>query len=222
MAARLTPKIRLLLVLLLLTAFGGVVALFAMGGDPAPTVDHVSAEESVSEELSEPKIHPKSPATDFYETPLVADPPLLKEVRFTPDQVSRESILFLLILNEGDLLADYCLLTAREFIDERQLDEARAIARQYDDRLKDLRRERSQILEQAGISIEDPSQRLAKFREKAFRLYCEVNQKILAEVLTAEQRKQVFEKSQELRAAREAAAAKSDNASAAYNGNQTN
>ena len=217
MTTRRGPKIRFLPILLFLALVAFPVAWVAVR-TAFPSRDMAQAD-TTSDSPSEP-IHPKSPPTDFYEQALV-DPVPMKEVRFTPDQVSREFTLFLLVLNEGDLLADYCMLTYREFVDEDQLNEARAIARQYDDRLKDLRRERSQILEQAGVSIKDPTQRLERFRERAYRFFVEVSSRIMREVLTAKQREQIVEKNQQLRAAKKAADAKYGNAPAA-DGNPIN
>lgn len=217
MTTRLDPKIRLLLLALLLTAIGGLVVIAARRCEPTS-----ASLETRNQALAEPKTHPKSSPTDFYDIPLVANPPNRQDIQFTSQQVSHDSILFVLILNEGDLLADYCLLTVREFIDEQQLHQARAVARRYDGQLKDLRRERAQILEQAGISIEDPSRHLAQLREKAFRLFTEVNQTIMKEVLSAKQRKQIYAKTQEFRAAKKTAAEKPGSVATADNGNRTN
>ena len=220
-------KIRMLLVVLFLILFAALIVSVTLQTKDVAVPEGLSEfvhpkivsvtqrtkDVAVPKGLSEP-VHPKSPPTDFYEKALIVDELYSRKVRFRPDQVSYESILYFLNLNEGDLLADYWLSSDREVLEEGQINEARAIARQYDLHLKDLRRERSQILEQAGVSIKDPLQRLKQFREKAFLLLTEVGRRISREVLTEKQRKMIVDKQQELRAAKEAAAAKHDTAAA--------
>ena len=218
MTTQSNPKIRLLIVVAAISiTFGALVAIVAIRDGEKITEQNAALVETTKTPNNwwpGPK-HPKVPATDFYDAPFIAASQPREPVQHTPSQVSRETIIFTLILSEGDLLADQVFNTVREFVTEEQLMQAKSIAREYNDDLKDLRRERSRILEQAGIEIEDPEPQLQQLREKAFLLCSEVRQRIMMEVLTAKERKQVMAKAKAIREAKESAAASAKAAAAA-------
>ena len=138
--------------------------------------------------------HPLVQPTDFYAAKVADGPFEYKEVRYTEQQVSRDRILSTLLLHDGDLLADQSLSGIRDVVTDDQLLEAKLIARKYDDRLKEVRLERARILEQAGVTIEDPAAALRRVRIHAFQLFCEARSEIIRSVLDKAQRKQIRER----------------------------
>ena len=140
------------------------------------------------------KDHAFAPATDFYVAPNDPEVELDSQLKYNEHQVSLVSITRVYLLQDGDLLGNYCLLGSREFVTEQQVLEAQLLAKQYDAKLKELRRQRAAILEQAGVTIDDPEEELALIRAKAFSVYFKARRRILKEVLDAEQRKQINQK----------------------------
>ena len=110
-------------------------------------------------------------------------------------------MLATLLLNDGDLLADLSLSSIRDIVTNDQLLEAKLLARNYDDRFKEVRRERARILEQTGVTIKDPSADLERVRIRAFQLFCEVRSEITRTVLDKSQRKIITERFIELQKA---------------------
>ena len=142
------------------------------------------------------KDHPVVASTDFYfasDAPDVEVDPLL---RYNEHQVGVEMSMLVFILQDGDLLANHCLNGCREFVTDQQVLEAQLLTRQYDATLKEIRRQRAAVLEQAGVSIDDPEEELALIRIKAFSVFFEAKRRIFQEVLNAEQRKLIVQKFQ--------------------------
>ena len=142
------------------------------------------------------KDSPISQPTDFYVELNAPDVHVKKEVRYSEAQVSLNNILLLYTLRDGDLLANYTLTRAREFVTEEQLIEAQLLTKEYDANLKELRRQRAVVLEQAGVSIKDPEEKLAIIRTKMFQVFSEVRRRIFNEVLDAQQRKLIVQSEQ--------------------------
>ena len=128
---------------------------------------------------------------------------------YNEHQVSLEMSMLIFLLQDGDLLANHCLNGCREFVTEQQVLEAQLLTKQYAAKLKEIRRQRAAVLEQAGVTIDDPEKELALIRIKAFSVYSEAKHRIFQEVLKAEQRKSIAQKFQTIqREARRTKAAK--------------
>ena len=154
------------------------------------------------------KDHLISTPTGFYLESDAPDVSFKKQFQYREQQVSLDSILPLYILQDGDLLANYTLARAREFVTQEQMTEAQLLTKEYDAKLKELRRQRAAVLEQAGVSIDDPQKELVTIRTKMFQIYSEARNRILNEILDAEQRKLISESQQAIsQRAKEAALA---------------
>ena len=141
------------------------------------------------------KDHPIPEPTDFYAaSPDAPDVEANLEIAYTEHQVGIETTLLLYILHDADLLANHCLIECRDFITEQQMLEAKLLAKEYDPKLKEIRRQRAAVLEQAGVTIDDPEKELALIRVKAFTVMFEARRRIVREILSADQRKLIYQK----------------------------
>ena len=157
--------------------------------------------------------HPIVQPTDFYSESLLNEPTTNQNALFAKKQVGRSTVMPTLLLHDGDLLADYSFLTIRDIITNEQLFEAKMLARKYDVRLKEIRRERAAILEQAGVSIQDPEPALNRIRAKASILRAEAHKEILETICDEQQRVMIAEKSRRKQAAKKKAARRAVEAS---------
>jgi hypothetical protein len=176
-----------------------------IGHEFGPHKDSVKTEMVVKSSWDPGESHPLIEPTNFYSTPLLDSPVPTKEYNYTEGQMERAMIVFL--HPDSDLLADQTFNALREIITNEQLLESKLIAKEYDLRMKEVRRERAVILENAGVTIEDPAVELRKNLVKAFNLFSEVRIRIFQEVLSEEQRQAITKKySKEIQAERQAAA----------------
>ena len=139
------------------------------------------------------KDHPIAAPTDVY---VASNAPIIEvdaNLNYTDVEVSVRRITLFYILQDGDLLASHCLKGCRAFVTEQQVLEAQLLTKEFDAQLKEVRRQRAEVLEQAGVTIDDPEEELARIRVKAFSVYSEARDRIFHEVLTAEQRKAIHE-----------------------------
>ena len=187
-------KTRLLIVVSSAACFLGVLAALMVFMPSFGNEVVASRVAEVPNEWESKKDHPVVAPTDFY---VALDDPEVEvnpQLKYSEHQVSLVSIIPIYILNDGDLLGDYCLLGNREFVTEQQVLEAQLLAKQYDPKLKEIRRQRAAVLEQAGVTLKDPEEELALIRIKVFCVYAEARRRIFNEILDAEQRKLIHQK----------------------------
>lgn len=139
--------------------------------------------------------HPFIQPSDFYSQSNIEEPLANKPAsELARSRSDRKSALAYFLLSDADLLGDQWFSSVSDFATRDQLLQARQIARTYDERLKDLRRERAEILEQAGVTIKDPSDALKQNRVRLLQMVTEANWEFSQKILNAEQRRLAAEK----------------------------
>ncbi len=153
-----------------------------------------SARTSTNDPSDSPAKNGMTPPTNFYDLPLAVIPPLKHPKKSIPDQQLRERTATALLANEGDMLVrpNVVLQGISDLLDDDQLIDAILVSRRYTDQLKELRRQRALVLENAGSESGSPKAELRKIRIKILDLISQAKTKLLSDVLTEEQRR-IFE-----------------------------
>lgn len=191
------PKIRLFIVIAAIALTSGFLVASVAFRDKEEIVELVESVEhraAVRNNWEPGEDHPLVEPTDFYASSLLEGEAVYHEAAYTKDQISRQSIMLTLLLHDGDLLADQSFNVIRDVVSNDQLLEAKMLARKYDSRLKEVRRERARILEQVGVTIKDPTQDLEKIRIRTFQLFTEARSEIITKILDKSQQEKVVEK----------------------------